>query len=201
MSGYMKGQIQFPSWLGKYSKQNKMDRLLQEVQIHTRLSANLTKQALNRDFIQPLRDAVVRPLATEGAGGVDAAVGMMETYALLREDLDNILELAQWPDKPEVMKGVESKVKAAFTRAYNKQVFLPYSTAAVGSVAKKASRAVEVNPETGLEEADDEEDDKEDDDIGKDSMIKAKKKAPAKAASKKGAESGTAAEGKGKGRG
>ena len=69
------------------------------------------------------RDAVVRPLATEGAGGVDAAVGMMETYALLREDLDNILELAQWPDKPEVMKGVESKVKAAFTRAYNKQVF------------------------------------------------------------------------------
>ena len=70
------------------------------------------------------------------------------------------------------------------------QVFLPYSTAAVGSVAKKASRAVEVNPETGLEEADDEEDDKDDDDIGKDSMIKAKKKAPAKAASKKGAESG-----------
>ena len=57
MSGYMKGQIQFPSWLGKYSKQNKMDRLLQEVQIHTRLSANLTKQALNRDFIQPLRQA------------------------------------------------------------------------------------------------------------------------------------------------
>ena len=69
------------------------------------------------------------------------------------------------------------------------QVFLPYSTAAVGSVAKKASRAVEVNPETGLDEADDEEDE-DDEDIGKDSMIKAKKKAPVKAASKRGAESG-----------
>ena len=58
---------------------------------------------------------------------MDAAVGMMETYALLREDLDNILELAQWPDKPEVMKGVESKVKAAFTRAYNKQVYKAFN--------------------------------------------------------------------------
>ena len=80
------------------------------------------------------RDAVVRPLATEGAGGVDAAVGMMETYALLREDLDNILELAQWPDKPEVMKGVESKVKAAFTRAYNKQVYKAFKKGVSPSV-------------------------------------------------------------------
>lgn len=37
MSGYMQGQIQFPSWFGKYSKQNKMNRLTQELQVHTRL--------------------------------------------------------------------------------------------------------------------------------------------------------------------
>ena len=60
MSGYMRGQIQFPNWLGKYSKQNKMDRLLQEAQIHTRLSANLSKQALNRDFIQVEIDAFAK---------------------------------------------------------------------------------------------------------------------------------------------
>ena len=64
------------------------------------------------------------------------SVQVMEDYALLREDLDNILELAQWPDSPDPMRAVESKVKAAFTRAYNKQVFLPYSTN-VGNVAKK----------------------------------------------------------------
>jgi len=184
LSGYMKGQIQFPNWLGKYSKQNKMDRLLQEVQIHTRLSANLSKQALNRDFIQPLRDAIIRPLASDGADGVGPSVQVMEDYALLREDLDNILELAQWPDSPDPMRAVESKVKAAFTRAYNKQVFLPYSTN-VGNVAKKASKAIETDPAANEGELD-EEDDDDDQDIGKDSMIKAKKKAGGKSDDGKG---------------
>jgi len=173
MSGYMRGQIQFPNWLGKYSKQNKMDRLLQEAQMHTRLSANLSKQALNRDFIQHLRDAIVSPLASEGAGGVDASVEVMQQYSLLREDLDNVLELAQWPDRPDPMRGVESKVKAAFTRAYNKQVSLPYSTN-VGNVAKKASKVIEADP--AAVEDQEEEDDEDDDDITKDTMIKPKKK-------------------------
>lgn len=37
MSGHLSGQIQFPSWFGKYSKQNKFNRILQELQSHTRL--------------------------------------------------------------------------------------------------------------------------------------------------------------------
>ncbi len=37
MAGYMSGQIQFPAWFGKYSKQKKIDRLCQELQVHTRL--------------------------------------------------------------------------------------------------------------------------------------------------------------------
>ena len=190
MSGYLKGQIQFPNWLGRYSKQNKFDRMLQEVQIHTRLSANLSKQALNRDFLQQLRDGVVKPLATKGGDGVNDAVEVMNHYALLREDLDNLLELTQWPDQPDVMKAVESKVKAAFTRAYNKHVFLPYSTN-VGTAAKKASKANAVDMDI-VEDEDEDEDDNED--IGKDSMIKAKKKAAPKTNAK--TESG-----KGKGRG
>ena len=86
-----------------------------------------------------MRDAIVGPLASDGAGGVEASVNVMEQYSLLREDLDNVLELAQWPDRPDPMRCVESKVKAAFTRAYNKQVSLPYSTN-VGNVAKKVPR-------------------------------------------------------------
>ena len=37
MSGHVKGMIQFPQWLGKFSKTNKMDRIAQELQTHTRL--------------------------------------------------------------------------------------------------------------------------------------------------------------------
>ena len=38
MSGYVKGKIEFPVWLGKFSKTNKFDRMLQELQTHTRMT-------------------------------------------------------------------------------------------------------------------------------------------------------------------
>lgn len=37
MAGHIMGQISFPAWLGKNSKRNKFDRLLQELHVHTRL--------------------------------------------------------------------------------------------------------------------------------------------------------------------
>ena len=33
MAGHVAGQIEFPKWLGKYSRQNKFDRILQELQV------------------------------------------------------------------------------------------------------------------------------------------------------------------------
>ena len=65
----------------------------------------------------------------------------MSEYALLREDLDNLLEMSQWPDRPDPMKSIESKVKASFTRTYNKEVVLPYATN-LGSVAKRYEQSV-----------------------------------------------------------
>lgn len=37
MSGTITGQIQFPGWLGKYSKSNKRNRMAQEIHDHTRV--------------------------------------------------------------------------------------------------------------------------------------------------------------------
>lgn len=37
MEGYIKGQINFPSWLGKNSKKNKFKRLISELQAHMRI--------------------------------------------------------------------------------------------------------------------------------------------------------------------
>ena len=37
MAGHVAGQIEFPKWLGMYSRQNKFDRILQELQV-SRLS-------------------------------------------------------------------------------------------------------------------------------------------------------------------
>merc|ERR1712080_301316 len=96
LAGHVAGQIQFPQWLGKYSRQNKFDRILQELQIHTRLSAGVSKSSLNQDFIQHLRDLILRPMQTSGQDGINESVQSMEFYSLLREDLDNLLEVTAW---------------------------------------------------------------------------------------------------------
>jgi replication factor C subunit 1 len=38
MAGHFSGAINFPAWLGKNSRRNKMDRLLQELSFHMRLT-------------------------------------------------------------------------------------------------------------------------------------------------------------------
>lgn len=192
MAGQLHGQIQFPQWLGKYSKQGKMDRILQELQVHTRLKAGLSKSALNQEFVQHLKNAITSPLATKGPDGVADAVQVMDQYSLLREDLDNLLEVTQWPGQPDPLRGVESKVKAAFTRAYNKEVILPYAKTAV--VTKKAK----VDAPEGFEEEGEEQEEQQDaDDVESDAMIKAKKPKKTKEVDKPG----TATRGRGRGRG
>merc|ERR1712029_1073853 len=181
--------------LGMYSRQNKFDRILQELQVHTRLSAGLSKSSLNQDFIQHLRDSIVRPMTAQGQDGIKESINGMEFYSLMREDLDNLLEITNWPNQPDPMKSIESKVKAAFTRSYNKEVVLPY--AKVANVSKKAKVKDPI-----IDGSDnDEEDNEEDDTIESDAMIKAKKpSAASKKAETKKAET-KKAEPKGKGRG
>ena len=106
MEGIFTGQIQFPNWLGKNSRQNKMDRLLQELQIHTRLRISASKRALNLDYLPHILNAIVEPLKRDGTEGVGKAVHAMESYDMMREDLDSVIELTLWPNKTDPMKGV-----------------------------------------------------------------------------------------------
>ena len=175
MAGFVSGQIQFPSWLGKNSKRSKMDRITQELQIHTRLSAGLSKSALNQDFAEHMRNSIISPMiGSNGQEGVQKAVEVMKHYSLLREDLDNLVELTTWEGFDDRMKNIESKVKSAFTRTYNKEVVLPYATN-IGNITKKAKVALQ---DPSLEEEDDFEnsdEERNEDDIELDTMIKAKK--------------------------
>ena len=159
-------------------------------------SAGIPKCALLMDFLQPLREAIVGPMRMNGSEGVSESIEVMKQYSLLREDLDGLLEVTQWPDKALPMKDVDSKVKAAFTRQYNKEVVLPYAT---GGVSKKRGAAAAAGGEADYNAGDGDEtedEDKEDnDDISSDSMIKAKKP---KGATKNAAET-TKTAGKGKG--
>ncbi len=157
------------------------------------------------DFAQSLRDAILRPMKTDGPDGVPASVQAMKDYSLLREDLDGLLEVTQWPDRDLPMKDVDSKVKAAFTRLYNKEVVLPYATSSAvsrkrGGAAAAAADEAEYLEDEG-EDGGKESDADDADDIAADAMIKAKKPKGGKGAEAKPSAATKGKAGKGNGGG
>ncbi|XP_078032825.1 germ line transcription factor 1 isoform X2 [Augochlora pura] len=182
MSGHVAGQINFPSWLGRNSKAGKFDRLMQEITVHTRLVTGASKEAIILDYMKPLRDAIVRPLVVNASEGVNAAIDVMNHYHLLREDLDSLIETSLWPGDRDPMQVIDSKVKAAFTRSYNKNAaLLPY---AVSSVTKKKTTQTKEDNDY-LEDENSEEENSDNDDIESNKMVKAKKATASKKAESK----------------
>lgn len=198
MRGYMSQFPAFPSWLGKNSSTNKHSRIVQELTSHMSLKTLSSRQAVNLDYLHYLRQALLHPLQRHGAEGAAQAVQLLDDYQLLKEDVDSIMEISVWGGKPDPYSKLDSKVKAAFTRAYNKEVHLtPYSLQAV----KKNRRGGGGDLELGGEEGpDDQDSENETEELKTDAMIKQKKTKTTKESTKekKKEESG---KGKGKGKG
>uniref|UniRef100_A0A7N6AYV2 Replication factor C subunit 1 n=1 Tax=Anabas testudineus TaxID=64144 RepID=A0A7N6AYV2_ANATE len=137
MRGYMTQFPTFPSWLGKNSSTNKHSRIVQELASHMSLKTLSSVRAVNLDYLHYLRQALLSPLQKHGAEGAGQAVQLLDDYQLIKEDVDSIMEISVWGGQPDPYSKLESKVKAAFTRAYNKEVHLtPYSL----QVVKKGRR-------------------------------------------------------------
>merc|ERR1739838_1241375 len=115
-----------------------------------------------------------------GADGVEQSAVNINDYNLLREDLDGLMEVTQWPGRPDPWQALDSKIKAAFTRRYNKEgAALPFAVqSTVTKKAKSASNNAEADAWGEDEDGNDEEDDG-------DAMIKARVKKPSAATSKK----------------
>ncbi|KAL7981688.1 hypothetical protein Chor_010883 [Crotalus horridus] len=187
MRGYMQEFPSFPSWLGKFSSTGKHDRIVQELSRHMSLRTHASKRAVNLDYLSYLRDAVVRPLTCQGSEGVRDAVAFMDSYCLLREDVENLMEVTSWAGKPSPFSNLDSKasdplflpaywlnVKSAFTRAYNKVAHLtPYSL----QMAPKKRRAGSVDADLNEElESNEAEAETEQGSLESDAMIKKKTK-------------------------
>ncbi|XP_053601223.1 replication factor C subunit 1 [Plodia interpunctella] len=171
-------QLSFPAWLGRRSRRNKLARLCQEIHAHTRLSTSGSKSSIFLDYCTHLRDAVLNPLIKDKTDGIERALDTLEAYHLLRDDLDSLTELSLWPGQRNPMVLIDSKVKAAMTRTYNKKASaLPYAAASV-----RRGRA--------RDDADDDdelEDDNDDSDPENDALIKKKKGKESEKASKENA--------------
>ncbi|XP_055014455.1 replication factor C subunit 1 [Boleophthalmus pectinirostris] len=197
MRGYMGQFPTFPSWLGKNSSTNKHSRIVQELSSHMSLKTYCSRQAVNLDYLHYLRKALLSPLQRHGSEGAAQAVQLLDDYQLVREDVDSMMEISVWGGQPDPYSKLDSKVKAAFTRAYNKEVHLtPYSL----QVVKKGRRGgggggdleLGEDMETEVRESED-----EGDNLQTDAMIKQKKAKVTKEPKKEKTE----VSGKGKGRG
>uniref|UniRef100_A0A671KXT3 Replication factor C subunit 1 n=1 Tax=Sinocyclocheilus anshuiensis TaxID=1608454 RepID=A0A671KXT3_9TELE len=170
MRGYMSQFPTFPSWLGKFSSAGKHSRIIQELASHMSLKTLSSKEAINLDYLPYLRSAVLEPLQSQGSEGANQSVQLMDDYDLIKEDVDNMMEISTWGGQPDPYSKLDSKVKAAFTRAYNKESHLtPYSLQVV-----KKSRTGAVDPEL-IGELDGEsqfQEEEEDNGVTADAMIK-----------------------------
>ncbi|XP_013131181.1 replication factor C subunit 1 [Oreochromis niloticus] len=198
MRGYMNQFPIFPSWLGKNSSTNKHSRIMQELSSHMSLKTLSSKQAVNLDYLHYLRQAILNPLQKHGAEGAAEAVQLLDDYQLIKEDVDSIMEISVWGGQPDPYSKLDSKVKAAFTRAYNKEVHLtPYSL----QVVKKGRRGGGGDFEGGEEiSQEDPESEDEGEGLKADAMIKQKKAKPTKESNKEKKEDSGKGKGKGKGK-
>uniref|UniRef100_A0A8C9MQ67 Replication factor C subunit 1 n=1 Tax=Serinus canaria TaxID=9135 RepID=A0A8C9MQ67_SERCA len=175
MRGYMSQFPVFPSWLGKFSSTGKHDRIIQELAMHMSLRTQTCKRTVNMEYLSYLRDALVQPLRDFGADGVQQAITFMDSYCLMKEDVENIMEISTWGGKPSPFSKLDPKVKAAFTRAYNKEAHLtPYSLSAVKASKRQSGSAatLDLSEDLTVEEIQSED---EQDTVDSDAMIKQKK--------------------------
>ncbi|XP_074678460.1 replication factor C subunit 1 isoform X3 [Strix aluco] len=197
MRGHMSQFPVFPSWLGKFSSTGKHDRVIQELAMHMSLRTQMCKRTVNMEYLSYLRDALVQPLKDFGADGVQQAITFMDSYCLMKEDIENIMEVSTWGGKPSPFSKLDPKVKAAFTRAYNKEAHLtPYSLNSVKTSKRQSgsAAALELNEDLNVEEVQSEEE--EQDTVESDAMIKQKKAKSSKLPKREKNEETTKKEGK-----
>lgn len=69
-----------------------------------------SKQAVNLDYLHYLRQALLNPLQKYGAEGASQAVQLLDDYQLIKEDVDNIMEISIWGGQPDSYSKLDSKV-------------------------------------------------------------------------------------------
>ncbi|SCU93587.1 LAME_0F04324g1_1 [Lachancea meyersii CBS 8951] len=179
VAGQMAGRINFTSWLGQNSKAGKYQRLLQELQYHTRLSTSTNKLGLRMDYMPTLKRRLLDPLSTDGSEAIGDVIQLMDDYYLSKEDWDSIMEFMIGNDKTEAqIKKIPTAVKSGFTRKYNAMIhpvaiYKTGSTTAVGGGQKQTPDFEDVvDADDDVPPVEEGDETKDDTDFKKDKLIK-----------------------------
>ncbi|KAF2636479.1 DNA replication factor C, large subunit [Massarina eburnea CBS 473.64] len=190
MAGSTAGnQTRFTSWLGKNSNQQKLTRMVKEIQAHMRLRSSGDRHEVRQQYIPVLWQQLVKRLEIEGKESVPEIMELMDSYFLTKDDFDAIKELGVGPMQEEKIK-IDAASKSAFTRQYNLANHpLPFMKAS-SVIAPKKNTKDKPDLEEALDESDEEEvvneikEEDEEVDLSKDKYVKQPKKAKGKAKKK-----------------
>ncbi|PVH18800.1 hypothetical protein CXQ85_001089 [Candidozyma haemuli] len=190
--GKMTQQVMFTQWLGKNSQAMKYQRLLQELQYHTRLRTSTSKDELRLDYVPAFEERLSKPLVRHSEEGIPEVMEMMDHYYMTKEDFDAVFDFGVGPKAGESIGKLPTKVKSAFTRKYNAAQH-PVAIYKTGDSTRGQPRKQKVDYEDVIEDdtvKDDEEPENTESDAidsKKDKLIKAvkPKKGRAKAAAGK----------------
>ncbi|XP_048590170.1 replication factor C subunit 1 isoform X2 [Nematostella vectensis] len=207
ISGGMGQRIDFPQWLGKNSKQGRLDRILQELQAHMRISTSADKSSINLEYIPHLRQALTTPLTDQDPPDlkerVASVISLLDAYNLTREDWDSVMEAGLFDGHRDPMDSIPSKTKSAFTRTYNKEQHkTPYAQKAAPTKSRGKGGGGGGESEFPDEDGADPGPDEDEDDLEVSAMMVKNKKATAATGKGKTSKDDTGkGKGKGKGRG
>lgn len=206
--GFLAGNPEFAGWLGKNSSRNKKIRLLQELRRHMNYKVSADAPELRMNYLPIMRKQFEELLFSKDGAMVTEAIELMDEYGLDRDDVfENFDEFLFNSKELKVKKfgDLDSKTKAAFTRAYNslahKAQALVAEQGAGKTSRKKASRGdsemgggeldVVDDDKAMADESDDEGDDENVEELKKKFLKKGKKgKAKAKATTKSNGKKG-----------
>jgi replication factor C subunit 1 len=183
---FFPGYPEFAGYLGKNSTRTKKFRLLQELQHHANYRVTGGTNELRLTYVPAFRERFLSLLlareddGSNNADGIRASVDLMDEYGLDRDDvMEKLNEFSLDPKSTDAFSKMDSKRKAAFTRAYNErshksQALVSEQFAGAmkksgkrgggGSSSMSETRDLDVIDEDGPAEEEDEEDNDEEDD-------------------------------------
>jgi replication factor C subunit 1 len=145
----------FPQWLGKNSTTGKQRRLTTELVTHTSLQVGQGFNAVRMEYVPYLRRRLLTELSaageegSSGGGGAQKCIALLDSYGLSRDDfMENLRELQFISPEPrpgsmdlkDAYEGLDSKVKAAFTRLYNTTVHASQALVAAQAMSGKSRK-------------------------------------------------------------
>ncbi|KAM3124223.1 hypothetical protein CJJ07_003891 [Candidozyma auris] len=181
----------FTLWLGQNSKALKYQRLLQELQYHTRLRTSTSKDELRLDYVPAFEERLAKLMLQRNEEGISEVMEVMDYYYMTKEDYDNIFDFGVGNNAGKLLSRMPPKVKSAFTRKYNAAQH-PVAIYKTGDSTRGQPRKQQVDYEDVIEDdtvKDEEEPESTESDtidVKKDKLIKAvKPKKPKTAGSSK----------------